>query len=216
LIAALGSAATWPLAARAQQAPMPVIGLLSGRALKQSEVTAFRKGLAEAGYVEGRNVAIEYRSADNQYDRLPALAAELVRREVPVIAAPDTTSGALAAKAATKSIPIVFGTGADPVQAGLVASLNRPGGNVTGVTRLCTALGPKRLELLRELAPAAAVIGMLVNPANPSAKTQIREGQEATTRMCSTRCSARPFRERFRRGLHDLSYTADWCAPRRE
>jgi putative tryptophan/tyrosine transport system substrate-binding protein len=117
-----GAAATQPLSARAQQPAVPVIGLLSGRALKQSEVTAFRKGLAEAGYGEGRNVAIEYRSADNQYDRLPASAAELVRREVAVIAAPDTTSGALAAKAATKSIPIVFGTGADPVQAGLVAS----------------------------------------------------------------------------------------------
>ncbi len=165
---------------RAQQSALPVIGVLDGRSADESTplVAALRRGLNETGFVEGRNVAIEHHWAHGQYDRLPALAADLVRRQVTVIATSGNAS-ALAAKTATATIPIVFLTGADPVQAGLVASLSRPGGNLTGVTSLGVELGPKRLELLHELVPAATTIAILVNPANRSAEIQVRDMQAA-------------------------------------
>jgi putative ABC transport system substrate-binding protein len=169
-----GAAATWPLAARAQQAVMPLIGFLhSGSSILYARlVHAFRDGLNETGYIEGRNIAIEYRWADGQYDRLPILAADLVLRQVAVIVA--NSPAIPAAKAATTTIPIVFQTGSDPVAGGLVASLNRPGGNLTGVSTMNVELTPKRLELLRELVPTATAIGLLVNPTNPNADTQSR------------------------------------------
>jgi putative tryptophan/tyrosine transport system substrate-binding protein len=178
----LGGAAAWPFAAYAQQSAMPVIGWLNSTSLDATKpaVAAFRQSLAETGIVDGQNATIEYRWAEGQYDRLPALAADLVRRQVAVIA---TTSGippALAAKAATTSIPIVFTVGSDPIALGLVASLNHPGGNLTGVSILNVELAPKRLELLHELIPAATVMALLVNPANPNAETQSRELQSAS------------------------------------
>ena len=177
-----GAVADWPLVVRAQQA-MPVIGYLSSASLPQfaRAIAAFRQGLSEAGFVEGQNLAIEYRSAEGHYDRLPTIAADLVARRVVVIVATGGNAPAQAARAATVTIPIVFLSGGDPVRAGLVASLNRPGGNVTGVSMIYSALVAKRLELLHQLVPKAPAIGVLVNPNYPEADLQLREVQEAAT-----------------------------------
>jgi putative ABC transport system substrate-binding protein len=168
------AAATWPLAARAQQPSMPVIGFLrsTSRASSAHLVTAFLRGLKQTGYTEGQNVMIEYRWADNQPDRLPALAGDLVRRQVAVIVANSTS--AFAVKAATTTIPMVILTGADPVKGGLVTNLNRPGGNITGVVFFSDELGTKRLELLRQLVPKATTIGVLVNPNHPGTEDERR------------------------------------------
>jgi putative ABC transport system substrate-binding protein len=180
-IAGLGSAAAWPVVARAQQPAMPVIGWLSYQSVEveYKDVTVpFLQGLKETGYVEGQNVAIEYRWAENQLDRLPALAADLVRRRVAVIVA-AATPAAQAAKAATTTIPIVFSVGTDPVALGLVASLNRPGGNLTGIANLNVELGPKRLQLLRELIPNAALFGVLADPVAAGTQSSIADLQGA-------------------------------------
>jgi putative ABC transport system substrate-binding protein len=176
-----GVAATWPLAVRAQQPAMPVIGYLGAQspAAFASRVRAFRQGLGETGYAEGRNVAIEFRWAEGQHDRLPGLAADLVAHQVAVIVAPGGAPAALAAKSATTTIPIVFEMGADPIAMGLVGSLNRPEGNVTGVSSLNVEVTPKRLEILHELIPTAAVVAVLVNPTSPTADSQLRDLQAA-------------------------------------
>jgi putative tryptophan/tyrosine transport system substrate-binding protein len=181
-IAGVGSAAAWPLVARAQQQAMPVIGYLSGWSPGDAinYVASFRQGLAETGFVEDRNVIIEYRWAGGRNDRLAELAADLVRRQVSVIAIANTTGSALAAKEATQTLPIVFNIGSNPVEIGLVASLNRPGGNLTGITDLQTAVVAKRFEMLHELVPAATPIAFLVNPTNAAiAQADTREAQVA-------------------------------------
>jgi putative ABC transport system substrate-binding protein len=183
-IAALGGAAAWPLAARAQKRQTPLIGWLDAAGPPGEQVvTAVRKGLQETGYVEGRNVAIEYVSAEGRYDRLPALAADFVRRQVSVIYISGSAPAALAAKAATATIPIVFNNGSDPVALGLVKSMNRPGGNVTGVIFLSDTILPKRLELLRELVPQVATIAFLVNPTNSNADGITAEIEEAAQKI---------------------------------
>jgi putative ABC transport system substrate-binding protein len=187
-ITLLGGAAVWPLAARAQQRAMPVIGLLDSTSpdVHTNLLRPFRQGLNETGFVEGSNVAIEYRWSDGQYGRLPELAADLAHREVSVITTIDGSASALAAKAATSTIPIIFRIGADPVALGLVASLNRPGGNVTGVTSLTVEVGPKRLEVLHQLVPTATVMALLLNPTSPFAETLTRDLQ-AAARMLGLR-----------------------------
>jgi putative ABC transport system substrate-binding protein len=178
-ILTLAGVAAWPLAARAQQSAMPLIGFLNSASPDgyAPMVAAFRRGLREEGYVEGENVAIEYRWASGQYDRVPSMAAELVRRQVAVIVA--NTPGVLAVKAAITTIPIVFTTASDPVQIGLVTSMSRPGGNLTGVTQLHVEVMPKRLELAHELVPTATIIAVLVNPTNSNTETQLRDLQAA-------------------------------------
>jgi putative ABC transport system substrate-binding protein len=181
LIAALGGAAVWPLAARAQQPTMPVIGFMSARSPAEaaSDLAAFRQGLGQAGYFEGKNVAIEYRWAEGQYDRLPGMAAELVAWQVAVIAATGGEPSGLAAKAATTTIPIVCTLGGDAVAAGLVAQLNRPGGNITGVTIIGIEMGPKRVELAHKLVPNAGVLATLINSKFPMALAEMGEMQAA-------------------------------------
>src|SRR6516162_8974456 len=177
-----GSAAVWPLAARAQQSAMPVLGFVAGGSLDASaaRAAAFRKGLNETGYVEGQNVTVEYHWLSGQFDGLPALMADLVRRRVALIAAPISESVAIAAKAATSTIPIVFGVGQDPVKLGLVASLARPAGNATGINYFNQEILSKRLELLHQIVPKAISVAVLLNPANgTSTDTQLRDVQAA-------------------------------------
>jgi len=184
-ITLIGSVAAWPLTARAQQLATPVIGFVNSASPQgyARPLAAFLKGLSETGYVDGQNVIIEYRWAEDHADRLPGLTADLVRRRVAVIVA-TTTQAALAAKAATTTVPIVFETASDPIRLGLVASLNRPGGNLTGVTQTNVEIAPKRLELLHELVPATKVMALLVNPANPTlADANIKELQAAARRL---------------------------------
>jgi putative tryptophan/tyrosine transport system substrate-binding protein len=179
-----GTAAAWPLAARAQQPAMPVIGFLSSRSPEDSAhlVAAFRRGLAEGGFVEGQNVAIEFRWAHGQYDLLPEMAADLVNRKVNVLTTAGGEPSALAAKRATSTVPIVFGLGSDPITVGLVESWNRPGGNATGVTLLTRLMEPKRLGLLRDLVPSVALVGVLLNPNFPS-PGQLQEIEEAARKI---------------------------------
>jgi len=181
-IAGLGGAVAWPLAARTQQPTVPVIGYLSGSTENANRpfATAFRQGLGEQGYVEGQNVEIQYRWAETRYDRLPGMAADLVARRVTMIAAVAPSASGLAAKSASATLPIVFVAGGlDPVAVGLVASFNRPGGNVTGVSFVTTELIPQRLQILREIVPAASSIGFLVNPTNPSVQAQMSDAETA-------------------------------------
>ena len=182
-IAGLGSAAAWPLTARAQPRPIPAIGFLSGLSAWEFSflATAFRRGLADTGYVDGRDVSIEYRWAEGHYDRLPTLVSQLVERRVSVIVATGGISSVIAAKAATTTIPIVFTAGTDPVKAGIVPSLNRPGGNLTGVVFFNNMLGPKRLQVLRELSPRAAVVGIMVNPKNPNTESDLQDVHAAAS-----------------------------------
>jgi len=182
-IGGLGAATTWPLAVRAQQPGVPVVGVLSGASLEQvrNQVTGFFQGLEKTGYIEGRNVAVEYRWANGDYAQLPALAADLVRRQVSVIAVLGSTPGALAAQAATQRIPIVYAIGTDPVQVGLAASLARPGGNLTGATNIVVELLAKCLSVMHELVPAASTIAVLLNPANvPQFETERRDVESAS------------------------------------
>jgi len=182
LLKLAGAAALWPLAASAQQRPSPVIGFLNSSSAEgyAPHVRAFRQGFKQSGYVEGENITIEYRWANGQYDRLRDLADDLVKRHVAVIAATGTPANVVA-KSATATIPLVFTAGSDPVQLGLVTSLSRPGGNITGVTQLTGEVAPKRVELAHELVPGAKLIGLLVNPGNPSAPALTKASQEAAT-----------------------------------
>jgi ABC-type uncharacterized transport system substrate-binding protein len=213
-ISLLSSAAAWPLAARAQQPAMPVIGYLSGFSSTAFPpyLAAFRDGLNATGYVEGRNVAIEYRWAESEYDRLPGLAADLVRRKVTLIVATGVTASPVAAKAATTTIPIVFLTGGDPIKLGLVSSFNRPDGNLTGVTWLSNTMAAKRMELLRELMPGATTIGLLVNPAKSKClvRDDRRAGSSARTWAADT-CRECQQRTRYRRGLCRFCSSARQC-----
>jgi putative ABC transport system substrate-binding protein len=181
-IASLGGAVAWPLIARGQQAAMPVVGFLGAAKTQEQLLASFHQGLGETGYAKGNNVEIEYRWAEGQYDRLPAMAADLIHRGVSVIAA-TSTPAALVAKEATSTIPVVFTTIADPVQIGLVASLNRPGGNVTGVTLLSVEVGPKLLNLLYEAVPSATIMALLINPTNPNVDTQSKYLQAAVRQL---------------------------------
>jgi putative ABC transport system substrate-binding protein len=214
-----GAAMAWPLAARAQQPVMPVIGYLGPRSRESDAhlVSAFQHGLSETGYVEGRNVAMEFRWAEGQFDRLPALAAELVRRPVAVLAASSPVV-TLAAKATTTTVPIVFVTGVDPVKLGVVASLARPGANVTGVTFFAAELGSKRLGLLRELVPNVTVIAMLINSNFPEAEGQLKDVQEAARtlglqlivlRASTDREMETAFASLVQQGAHALVVAAD-------
>src|SRR5437868_4549474 len=182
-ISLLGGAAAWPLAARAQQPAVPIIGYLSSRSPGESThiVAAFRRGLREAGFAEGENMVVAFRWAEGDYDRLPALAADLVGSRVALIVAAGGPPSALAAKAATSNIPIVFSSVTDPVRLGLVSSLNRPGGNVTGMASFTTALGAKRLGLLHELVPSASTIAVLMNPKNPGAEADAKDVSAAVS-----------------------------------
>ena len=212
-ITLLGGAAAWPLAARAQQSTMPVVGFLNGASPDGYEpmVAAFRQGLKEVGYLEGQNVAVEYRWAEGQYDRVPVIALELVGRQVAVIVA--NTPGVLALKAAITTTPIVFTTASDPVQIGLVASMSRPGGNVTGATALAVELAPKRLELVHELVPTASVIAALINPTNRNGRASI-EGPAGggTHARAAAPYRACQQRARFRYGFCELGPAPARCA----
>src|SRR5262245_38840551 len=213
LVALGGAAAAWPLAAHGQQ-QLPVIGFLRSTVASGFEhlETALRHGLDEEGFVEGRNVVIEYRYADNQRDRLPALVDDLIRRSVAVIV--GNHNAALAAKAATTAVPIVVVTGADPVRDHLVASLNRPGANVTGVSFLAIELGPKRLDLLRQLVPNATTIAMLVNPGSPDTEAERRDVQAAAQAISATHHSRRHQRARNRECVYSVNATQSWRAGR--
>jgi putative ABC transport system substrate-binding protein len=219
-ITLLGSAAAWPSAARAQQASMPVVGFINtqSQAVFAYLVAGFRQGLREAGYVEGRNVEIQYRWAENQIDRLPAFVTDLVNRQVAVIAATGGSVSALAAKSVTTTIPIVFLLGdMDPVRGGIVASLNRPGANITGVSVLISVPGAKRLELLHEFVPNVAAIGALLNPSFPDSAAQLHRNSCPTRGRCACRQRRSVLDQpaRSTRGVGDaLQIADDWSASR--